>query len=202
LRLPYSYAFWKIAITIYSFLFMSFWGKKGRNTPTIRIEKIKASTPPPSVNKTVPQAQSKKRPASSRSYSRPAEGSLTPRSDSRDSTPAGQRRRLDSQKRSPAFQRVESDSEDDGSFVRFDHISSKKTKNTANVTADTYRQLQSLQAFSAEDGDALIHAADIACVRRKFPTAFSAPAVDVCVELQYPSSAHRERYVFVCINQI
>jgi hypothetical protein len=173
---------------------MSFWGKKGRNAPNIRIEKVAAPSQPASLKKTVVAAQNKPRTATDHAVPRQAEGSLTPTSGSRASTPLDSRKRIDSRKRSPAFQRVESDSEDDGSLVHFDSISSKKAKTVANVTADLHRHLRSLQAFSREDADVLIHAADIACIRHKFPPAFNVSAADVGVELHYPGSAQPERY--------
>jgi hypothetical protein len=172
---------------------MSFWGKKGRNAPNIRIEKVAAPSQPASLKKTVATAQNKPRTATDRAVPR-AEGSLTPTSGSRASTPLDSRKRIDSQKRSPAFQRVESDSEDDGCLVPFDSISRKKAKIVANVTADLHRHLRSLQAFSKEDADILVHAADIACRRNKFPPAFNASAANVFVELHYPGSAQPERY--------
>lgn len=175
---------------------MSFWGKKGRNAPNIRIEKVAAPapSPPASLKNAIAAGHSKPRIATDLAASRRTEGSLTPKSDSRASTPLDSRKKIDSRKRSPAFQRVESDSEDDGSLVRFDSISSKKVKTVAVVTADIHRNLRSLQAFSQDDADVLIHAADIACTRYKFPPAFSASAADVCVELQYPGTAEPERY--------
>jgi hypothetical protein len=175
-------------------LFMSFWGKKGRNAPNIRIEKVATPSQPASMKKPVTAAQNKPRTATDHAAPRRAGGSLTPTSGSRASTPLDSRKRIDSRKRSPAFQRVESDSEDDGSFVRFDSISSKKAKTVASVTVDLHRQLRSLQAFSKEDANVLIHAADIACRRNKFPPAFNASAADVCVDLHYPGSVQPERY--------
>jgi hypothetical protein len=185
------------SISLRSFLFMSFWGKKGRNAPTIRIEKVAAPSQPLSLKKTVPakQNQNQPRPTPNRAESRRADGSLTPQPDSRASTPLESRKRVDSRKRSPAFQRVESDSEDDGSLVRFDSISSKKAKTVANATADLRRHLRALQTFSDEDRDVLINAAHIASVKHKFPPAFNASPEEICVELHYPGSAHPERYV-------
>lgn len=173
---------------------MSFWGKRGRSTPTIRIEKV-APSQPVSLGKAAPTKQSQPRQASANAEPCRAEGSLTPNSDSRASTPLDSRKRVDSRKRSPAFQRVESDSEDDGSMVRFDSISSKKAKTVTNTTTDPHRHLRALHAFSKQDEEVLIHAADIASVRHKFPPSFGAPAADVCVEVYYPGSTHPERYV-------
>jgi hypothetical protein len=173
---------------------MSFWGKKGRNAPNIRIEKVAAPSQPASLKKNVAAAQSKSRIDTDRATPRRVEGSLTPKPESRASTPLDSRKKVDSRKRSPAFQRVESDSEDDGSLVRFDSISNKKAKTVANVVADVRRRLRSVQAFSKEDAKVLIHAADIACRRHKFTPAFNASEVDVCVELQYPGAAQPERY--------
>jgi hypothetical protein len=181
---------------------MSFWGKKGRNAPTIRIEKVAAPSQPASLKKALPAKQNQPRPIPNRAESRRAEGSLTPQSDSRASTPLESRKKVDYRKRSPAFQRVDSDSEDDGSLVRFDSISSKKAKTVANATADLHRHLRALQAFSKEDKDVLIHAADIASVKHKFPPAFNASPEHVCVELYYPGSAHPERYVVCHGNQV
>jgi hypothetical protein len=173
---------------------MAFWGKKGRNAPNIRVEKVAGPSQPAPFKKTAAAAQNKLRTATDRAVPRRAEDSLTPTSGSRASTPFDSRKRIDSRKRSPAFQRVESDSEDDGSLVRFDSISSKKVKTVANVTVDLHRNLRSFQAFSKEDADVLIHAADIACRKNRFPPAFNASAADVCVELHYPGSAQPERY--------
>jgi hypothetical protein len=194
--------FFGASTPLHSFLFMSFWGKKGRNAPTIRIEKVAAPSQPASLKKAVPAKPNQPRSISNRAEPRRAEGSLTPQPDSRASTPLDSRKRVDSRKRSPAFQRVESDSEDDGSLVRFDSISSKKAKTVANTTADLHRHLRALQAFSQEDGDVMIHAADIASVKHKFPPAFNASPDDVCVELHYPGSAHPERYVGCHGNQV
>jgi hypothetical protein len=173
---------------------MSFWGKKGRNTPTIRIEKVAAPSQPASLKNTIAASQSKPRIVRERAVSRRLDGSLSPVSDSRASTPLDTRKKIDSRKRSPTFQLVESDSEDDGSLVRFDSISSKKAKTVASVTADPRRHLRSLHAFSKEDADVLIHAADIACRKHKFVPAFNVSEADICVELQYPGAAQPERY--------
>lgn len=173
---------------------MSFWGKKGRNAPNIRIEKLAAPSQIASLEKTATLPQNKPPIATHRAMPRHVEGSLTPRSDSRASTPLDSRKKVDSRKRSPAFQRVESDSDDDGSLVRFDSISNKKAKTVVNVTADLHRHLRSLHAFSKDDAEVLIHAADIACRRNKFMPAFNASEADVCVELQYPGTAQPEQY--------
>jgi hypothetical protein len=173
---------------------MSFWGKKGRNAPNIRIEKVAAPAQPASLKENVVAAQSKRRLATERAGSRRVEKSLTPNSDSAASISLDSRKKTNSRKRSPAFQRVESDSDDDGSLVHFDSISSKKLKPVPIVVVDVRRHLRSLQAFSKEDAAVLIHAADVASSRHKFPPAFNASAADVSVELQYPGSVLPERY--------
>ena len=173
---------------------MSFWGKKGRNAPTIRIEKVATPSQPTALKKAVAAAESKPRIPTRRAISRRAEDSLTPSTETRASTPLDSRKKNESRKRSPGFQRVESDSEDDGSLVRFNPISNKKFKTIANITADPHRHLRSLQVFSKDDANILIHAADIACRKHSFPPAFNASAAEVCVELQYPGTAQPERY--------
>jgi hypothetical protein len=167
---------------------MSFWGRKGRVTPTIRIEKVAAPGPPASVKKT-PQVWSQAQPVVDHKKSRSGGGS------SGGFTALTSRKKTVSRKRSPALQRVESDSEDDGSLIPFDNISSKKVKTISNVTLDARRQLGAFQTFTVEDENVLIHAAEIACVRHKFTLAFGTSPDDVCVDLQYPGSAKRERYV-------
>ena len=172
---------------------MSFWGKKGRPTPTIRIEKV-ASPSTASVKK-APQVRSQIQPVVDHRKSRSKGNSAHLESSSTESTEPISRKKNVSRKRSPTFQRIESDSEDDGSLIPFDNISSKKVKTLSSVTLDPHRQLGAFQAFTVEDEDVLIHAADIACVRHKFALAFGTSSADVCVELQYPGSAKRERYV-------
>lgn len=166
---------------------MSFWGKKGRVTPTIRIERVAA--PSPASVKTTPQVWSRSQPVVDHKKSRSGGDS------SGGFTAFTSRKKIVSRKRSPALQRVESDSEDDGTLIPFDNISSKKAKTISNVTLDPHRQLGSFQAFTVEDENVLIHAADIACVTHKFTLAFGTSPDDVCVDLQYPGSAKRERYV-------
>jgi hypothetical protein len=170
---------------------MSIWGKKGRHTPTIRIEKIAEPSPPASLKKSTSQIRTQSQPFQSRRAALTA----PKQSKSRDSTSLLPKKRPESRKRSPAIQRIESDSDDDGSIIAFDTVTSKKAKTVSNVTVDVRREVGALLAFSSKDEKILIHAADIACVKHKFPPVFDALSTEVAVQLQYPGSIQRERYV-------
>lgn len=93
--------------------------------------------------------------------------------------------------KSPIHQRIESDSEDDGSTTSFDDFSSKRQRRS-HRPVDRKRKLRSQMGFSEDRGVfEFIHAADVIFDGKKLKTDATKP---VAVELQYPSAAPRERY--------
>jgi len=107
------------------------------------------------------------------------------------------RKRKAVRQKSPAQQRLESDSDDDdvGSPASFDGFADKRQKVDGPV--DLKRNLRSRKAFSEDNGGVfeMIHAADIASPTRKSKLVTAVEEKNVTVELKYPSASQRERYV-------
>jgi hypothetical protein len=110
------------------------------------------------------------------------------------STRLNTKKQSNSRKRSPAYQRVESDTSDDDDEKT--PSLNKRRRLVSNEIEDPNRSLSSQKQFSQIDSTLLIHAADIASYKLGFPPAFEQTASDnVLVYLQYPGSSTRERYV-------
>ncbi|KAH8801570.1 histone-lysine N-methyltransferase, H3 lysine-79 specific [Xylogone sp. PMI_703] len=183
---------------------MSLWGSKANSgikpaPPKIRIEKIPVATKPSSASssnsKTTPAkpAPAKGSPAASRAPSRASVSATPPpATTSRDSVrlrPTKQKSFL--RHKSPVHQRIESDSEDDGSSTSFDDFSSKRQRRV-HRPVDLKRRLRSRISFSEnQSGFKFVHAADVSSEDKR-PKAVASKYVTV--ELQYPSISPRERY--------
>ncbi|KAI9733203.1 MAG: Nucleosomal histone H3-Lys79 methylase [Claussenomyces sp. TS43310] len=187
---------------------MSLWGKKSskrQNAPTIRstivhfvlcnehiltvmtVEKVAVKPSPGPITKVASRSQTQSTSISRSVNAATPELELKPR------------KLANPRKRSPAIQRVESDSDDDGdddSSTSYD-FTHKKAKTVLEGATDNCRQLRSLHAFTDTDKDLLIHAADIASMTKRFTPAFGVTKEDVFAELQYPGAAQRERYELV-----
>lgn len=175
---------------------MSFWKKHPpRAPPVIRIERVaskatSSTAATSSSNATAPRPSIQNRLAGSRSAS-----NLSTRSNATSlketyapkSSPIKK-----SRKRSPAYQRIESDSSDDdtddtAAFAKRQRISSHELE-------DPDRRLRARKPFSEADSKALIHAADIASLKHGFKPCFG-KAENVGVSLHYPGSSIKERLV-------
>jgi H3 lysine-79-specific histone-lysine N-methyltransferase len=163
--------------------------------PKIRVEKAplpKKPQPLPSKLASRPVQRLQGPPRTSSSRSSPARAS----SDS-----LGPRKRKAARQKSPAQQRIESDSDDDdvASPASFDEPSKR---HRSEGLVDLNRKLRSETAFSAEDGVAfpVIHAADIAYTSRKSKQVSAVEEKNVTVELKYPSVSQRERYIRTALS--
>jgi hypothetical protein len=180
---------------------MSFWGRKGLSTvrpnaPKIRIEKVAATPSQGSLKTTSPCPETKQKLVSESGIQSRSLSLSKSRVGPKNCKGANALETVKTRKRSPVEQRIESDSDDDGSVLSYDTAPRKKAKVIANITANPERCFSSLQAFSEEDERILIHAADIACTKLNFPPAFrDASTDDVCILLHYPGSSIPERYV-------
>lgn len=96
-------------------------------------------------------------------------------------------------KRSPAYQRIESDSSDEDSQET--PALNKKQRLLLHETEDPHRSLPSRKSFSQIDSSVLTHAADIASLKLGFRPAFVATSNEIY--LQYPGSSIGERYELV-----
>ena len=106
------------------------------------------------------------------------------------------RKRKAVRQKSPAQQRIQSDSDDDdsvGTPASFDEPS-KRHKPSTDV--DLKRELCYKHEVSEDDGGVfpMIHAADIASTTRKSKKVTTIEEKNVTVELQYPGGSRRERY--------
>jgi [histone H3]-lysine79 N-trimethyltransferase len=171
-------------------------------TPTIRLERVPDTKKPVPLPSKVASAKSTQvrrseasplRTASSAARSSPD----TPPSDSHGSSRLKVKRKASRQK-SPVQQHFDKDSDDDASTEASMENPYKRQKTSKKI--DLKRQLRSKQAFSEADGGVfeMIHAADIASVSKKSKLAAALPTENVTVELKYPSSSQRERFVWTC----
>ena len=163
--------------------------------PKIRVEKAAApQKPQPLPSKIASKIASRPSP-------RPQEyARLSPKPRRASSTPdrLEPRKRKPTRQKSPAQQRLESDSEEDsvGSRTSFD-APIKRHKPDKNV--DLKRELRSKSAYSKEGiVFPMIHATDIAAPARKSKHVSGPDEKNVTVELQYPSVSQRERYDDIC----
>ena len=114
--------------------------------------------------------------------------------------PSPKRRDQNPRKRAVSTpQRLESDSEDDGTTPGVEGVR-KRVRRDSDFEPDPSRQIRSRKAFSEEDGGTfpMVHAADIATLSKAkeyipaFPNELQSPEI----LLQYPSSSQHEKYVF------
>lgn len=176
---------------------MSFWKKNPSsskpNAPTIRIEKVAIKTSSGTVGKAPPRSQSQGRPGPSRIKSNSSEQTSGRSTNDNYTTKLNARKTYTSRKRSPAYQRVESDTSDDEGAES--PPLSKRQRLASSETEDPNRSLRSRKQFSQVDSEVLIHAADIASHKLGFRSAFERSASEgVSVYLQYPGSLILERY--------
>lgn len=169
-------------------------------TPTIRTERVpdaKKPAPLPSRVASTKSTQAYRSEASpSRTTSSTARSSpATPPSDSHGSSLLKPRKRKASRQKSPAQQHFDKDSDEELSTEAPAEASYKRPKISRKI--DIKRQLRSKQAFSEADGGVfeMIHAADVSSVSKKSKLAATVPTENVTVELKYPSSSQRERFV-------
>jgi H3 lysine-79-specific histone-lysine N-methyltransferase len=159
--------------------------------PKIRLEKAAP------VKK--PQPLPSKIAAASRTASRPQSPARTatpkPRTSSATPDRLEPRKRKAVRQKSPAQQRIESDSDDDsvGTPASFEEPSKRRKP---SVDVDLKRELRYTGDPSENDGAVLplIHAADIASTTRKSKNVTPTEEKNVTVELQYPGASQRERY--------
>ena len=177
---------------------MSFWAKHPpKKAPVIRIERV----PSRPTSSTTSTSSSASKPSSSRSATQnrlTASRSATNLSvrnnatSSKDTYAPKSSPTKKSRKRSPVYQRMESDSSDDdtddtAAFAKRQRISSHELE-------DPDRRLRARKPFSEADSKALIHAADIASIKLGFKPCFG-KAENVGVSLHYPGSSVKERFV-------
>jgi len=174
--------------------------KKAR--PVIRFERVSdAKKPAPLPSKLAstrpPQARHSEDYPSRASPSTARSSPATPPSSRQESSRLKPGKRKAARQKSPTQQRLDTDSDDDGSTTEFEGTSYKRQKVVRTV--DLKRQLRSRQAFSDADGGVfeMIHAADIPSAGKKSKLAVTVTAEDVTVELKYPSASQRERYDLV-----
>jgi hypothetical protein len=177
---------------------MSLFGKKTRSAPAIRIEQVASPAPfPQSVKKAAPPANriqphsARNRDEKSKTSKSSADRDAQRGSSNRFTSP----KKLLSRKRRPSLQRVESDSEDDGSTIAFDRLPNKRSRFSSPAVVDHGRQLLAATAFTEEDEKTLIHAVDIANVELGFAPAFDVESDEVAVKVAYPGTDRRERCV-------
>ncbi|OBT62264.1 hypothetical protein VE03_08563 [Pseudogymnoascus sp. 23342-1-I1] len=176
---------------------MSFWNKNPSSSKQkIRTESVPVKAPSGTINRTPSRSQSEARLASSLSRSKPS--GQTSRSSRKDSysTKLSLPERSVSRKRSPVYQRIESDtSEDEG---QESPPVNKRQRLTPGELEDPARTLPSRKRFSQIDSTLLIHAADIASHKLGYRAALGDADLEgapVC--LQYPGSSIAERYELV-----
>jgi [histone H3]-lysine79 N-trimethyltransferase len=176
-----------------------------RATPTIRLERVPDAKKPASLPSKVASTKSTQVQRSEASPSRASSSTArsspaTPPSDGHGSSRLKPGKRKASRQKSPTQQRLDTDSEDDGTPEELEETSFKRQKTSRTI--DFKRQLRSKRAFSEADGGVfvMIHAADIASVSKKSKLAATVPAENVTVKLQYPSISQRERFVVMDWN--
>lgn len=158
--------------------------------PKIRLEKSAPVKKPPPLPSKIAASRPSPRP---QSPARTSSSKLRTSSATPDRLEPRKRKAL--RQKSPAQQRVESDSDDDtvGTPASFDEPS-KRHKPSTDV--DLKRELRYKRVSSEEDSGVLplIHAADIASTTRKSKKVTATEEKNVTVELQYPGASQRERY--------
>ena len=167
-------------------------------TPTIRTERVhdtKKPVPPPATAASTTSIRVRPPEASSSrlAHSTARSNAVTSPSDDHGSSRLQPGKRKASRQKSPAQERLSSDS--DGESAEAPVESYKRPKPSRKI--DYKRQLRSEQAFTAADGGVfqMIHAADVSSVSKKSKLEATEPIEYVTVELKYPSSSQCERYV-------
>lgn len=185
------------------------YNKTGSTAPTIRVEKIAvkpALTPIPSKKLASPHSRQTPHSASHRQPPKSSQIAIRSTNPSHsDESRLKPRRQLASRKRSPSMRRIESDSDDDDndSSASFEFVRAhKKAKMVLEGILDMRRDLNQTTKFTSVDECNLIHAADIANLKRKFIPALGATPneAEVDVGLQYPGGSRCERYQLVYRN--
>lgn len=173
---------------------MSFWNKNPSSAKQkIRTENVPVKASPGTINRAPSRSQSEARLVSSLPRSKPL--GQTSRSSRKDSysTKLSLPERSTSRKRSPVYQRIQSDtSEDEG---QESPPVNKRQRLTPGELDDPTRTLPSRKQFSQIDSTLLIHAADIASHKLGYRAAFADKDLEgapVC--LQYPGSSIAERW--------
>lgn len=172
---------------------MSFWNKNPSSSKQkIRTESVPVKASPGTTKRVPSRSQSEARLASSLPRSKPL--GQTSRSSRKDSysTKLSLPERSASRKRSPVYQRIQSDtSEDEG---QESPPVNKRQRLTPGELDDPTRTLPSRKQFSQIDYTLLIHAADIASHNLGYRAAFGDSDLEGApVRLQYPGSSIGER---------
>lgn len=173
---------------------MSFWNKNPSSSKQkIRTETVPVKASPGTIKRPPSRSQSETRLASS--IPRSKVSGQTSRSSRKDSysTKLSLPERSISRKRSPVYQRIQSDTSEDE-----DQESppvNKRQRLTPGEVDDPTRTLPSRKQFSQIDSTLLIHAADIASHKLGYRAAFRDTDVErLPVRLQYPGSSIAERW--------
>ena len=164
-----------------------------------RTERIAAAKPPaPLPSRLAPNSQSaRKIQHSSRSSPASVQYIRSPATPDRLDVPS---KRKAQRQKSPGEQKPnfgeESDDEDDGASRSSTGSNKRQKVESLTPTIDTKRKLRSKRAFSQDDHGSfpMIHAADVTSPVRK-PKLPDLQTDKVTVELKYPSTSQRERYV-------
>ncbi len=182
---------------------MSFWKKNPPSAkakpPVIRYEKVPVKKTAVTTSTTrSSRTSTPTRQISNRLSSNLVVRNNAPATGDTYSTTLSPKKHAVSRKRSPVYQRIESDSSDDESddasiFNKRQRLSSHES------LEDPDRSLRARKPFSQSDSKVLVHAADIAAVKLGFKPCFG-KADDVSVSLRYPGSTIRERYDLVYRN--
>lgn len=181
---------------------MSFWNKNPSSSKQkIRTETVPVKASPGTIKRAPSRSQSETPLASSLPRSK-VSGQIS-RSSRKDSysTKLSLPERSVSRKRSPVYQRIQSDTSEDE-----DQESppvNKRQRLTPGEVDDPTRTLASRKQFSQIDSTLLIHAADIASYKLGYRAAFGDTDVEglpVC--LQYPGSSITERWASYFISVI
>ncbi|KFX87888.1 hypothetical protein O988_09237 [Pseudogymnoascus sp. VKM F-3808] len=176
---------------------MSFWNKNPSSSKQkIRTETVPVKASPGTISRTPSRSQSEARLASSLPRSKSSgQASRSSRKDGY-STKLSLPERSISRKRSPVYQRIESDSSEDES--QESPPINKRQRLTPGELDDPTRSLPSRKQFSQIDSTLLIHAADIASYKLGYRAAFGGTDLEEApVGLQYPGSSIAERYELV-----
>ncbi|KFY48671.1 hypothetical protein V495_01131 [Pseudogymnoascus sp. VKM F-4514 (FW-929)] len=162
----------------------------------IRTETVPVKASPGTISRTPSRSQSEARLASSLPRSKSSgQASRSSRKDNY-STKLSLPERSISRKRSPVYQRIESDSSEDES--QESPPVNKRQRLTPGELDDPARSLPSRKQFSQIDSTLLIHAADIASHKLGYRAAFGGTDLEEApVGLQYPGSSIAERYELV-----
>lgn len=163
---------------------------------TVQVKNTTSTAKPSNLRPTLPRALSDIRgtprsQASVRNSTRTPESSIEP----------SPRRRI--AKKRDLEERLESDSEEDNdsatSALDFTNRH-KRRKRASDAKIDNERVLKATSKFTSVDDDKLIHAwkiANLDILKQKYKPTLGATKDEVNVELQYPGSSRREKYMLV-----